>query len=208
MIGLIGKKIGMTQIFNEVGHLMPVTVIQVEPNTVVALKDEEKFGYSSVLLGVGELKEKHTTKPYAGQFSDGVKPTKLLKEFRGFEKEVAVGDKLGVELFENMRFVDVTAMSKGKGFQGVMKRWNYGGGPSKHGSKFHRAAGSTGLCTSPGRTFRNTTMPGRMGNDKVTVQNLKVVKVDTELGVVMVRGSVPGKKDATVFLKSATKKAK
>ncbi len=208
MIGLIGKKIGMTQIFDEVGHLMPVTVIQVEPNTVVALKDKEKFGYSSVVLGLGELKEKHTSKPYAGQFSGDIKPLKLIKEFRNFEKEVAVGDKLGVELFENMRFVDVTAISKGKGFQGVVKRWGYGGGRASHGSKFHRTAGSTGLCTSPGRSFKNTTMPGRMGSDRVTVQNLKVVKVDTELGVVMLRGSVPGKKDATVFLKSAVKRGR
>ncbi|WP_029410670.1 50S ribosomal protein L3 [Treponema pedis] len=207
-MGLIGKKIGMTQIFNEVGHLMPVTVIQVEPNTVVALKNEEKFGYSSVVLGLGELKEKHTSKPYAGQFTEGVKPLRLLKEFRGFEKEVKVGDKLGVELFEKVSYLDVTAISKGKGFQGVMKRWGYGGGRASHGSKFHREAGSTGQCTTPGRSFKNTTMPGRMGSDKVTVQNLQVVKIDPELGVVMVRGSVPGKKDATVFLKSAVKRAR
>lgn len=208
MIGLIGKKIGMTQIFNEVGHLMPVTVIQVEPNTVVALKDKEKFGYSSVVLGLGELKEKHTSKPYAGQFSGDIKPLKLLKEFRDFDKEVAVGDKLGVEAFEKVSYLDITAISKGKGFQGVMKRWGYGGGRASHGSKFHREAGSTGHCTTPGRSFKNTTMPGKMGFDKVTVQNLQIVKIDPELGVIMVRGSVPGKKDATVFLKSAVKRAK
>ena len=208
MIGLIGKKIGMTQLFNEVGHLMPVTVIQVEPNTVVALKNEDKFGYSSVVLGLGELKEKHTSKPYAGQFSEDVKPLRLLKEFRGFDKEVKVGDKLGVEIFEKVPYLDVTAVSKGKGFHGVVRRWGYGGGRASHGSKFHREAGSTGQCTTPGRSFKNTTMPGRMGSDKVTVQNLQVVKIDPELGVVMVRGSVPGKKDATVFLKSAVKRAR
>lgn len=208
MIGLIGKKIGMTQIFNEAGHLMPVTVIQIKPNTVVALKDKEKFGYSSVVLGLGELKEKHVAKPYAGQFAEGVKPLRLLKEFRDFDKEVAVGDKVGLELFEKVPYVDVTAVSKGKGFQGVVKRWGYGGGRASHGSKFHREAGSTGQCTTPGRTFKNMTMPGRMGCDKVTVQNLQVVKVDSELGVVMVRGAVPGKKDATVFLKSAVKRVR
>lgn len=205
MIGLIGKKVGMTQVFDSIGHLMPVTVIKVEPNIVVALKNKEKFGYSSVVLGSGELKEKHVAKPYAGQFGEGIKPVKLLKEFRGFSKEVAVGDKLGLELFEGLSYLDVTAVSKGKGFQGVMKRWGYGGGRASHGSKFHRTAGSTGQCTSPGRSFKNTTMPGRMGADKVTVQNLKIVKIDNELGVVMVRGSVPGKKDAVVFLKSAVK---
>lgn len=206
MIGLIGKKIGMTQVFDSAGYLIPVTVIKVEPNVVVALKSKEKFGYSSVVLGLGELKEKHTAKPYAGQFAENIKPARFLKEFRDFSKEVAVGDKLGTELFEGLSYLDVTAISKGKGFQGVMKRWGYGGGRASHGSKFHRAAGSTGQCTSPGRSFKNTTMPGRMGADKVTVQNLKIVKVDNELGVVMVRGSVPGKKDATVFLKSAVKR--
>ncbi len=208
MIGLIGKKAGMTQIFTEAGYLVPVTVIQVEPNTVVALKNEEKFGYSSVVLGLGELKEKHASKPYAGQFAEELKPLRFLKEFRGFEKEVKVGDKLGAEIFEKTSYLDVTAISKGKGFQGVMKRWGYGGGRASHGSKFHREAGSTGHCTTPGRSFKNTTMPGRMGSDRVTVQNLKVVKVDAELGVVMVRGSVPGKKDALVFLKSAVKRAR
>ncbi|MEL3900657.1 MAG: 50S ribosomal protein L3 [Treponema phagedenis] len=207
MVGLIGKKIGMTQVFNEQGHLMPVTVIQVEPNTVVALKDEEKFGYSAVVLGLGEMKEKHTAKPYAGQFAD-MKPVELLKEFRGFDKEVSVGEKIGVEILDTTRYLDVTAVSKGKGFQGVVKRWGFGGGRASHGSKFHREAGSTGQCTSPGRSFKNVKMPGRMGAEKVTVQNLRIEKIDPEVGVVMVRGSVPGKKDATVFLKSAVKREK
>ncbi len=206
MIGLIGKKVGMTQVFGENGSLTPVTVISVEPNTVVALKDKEKFGYDSVLLGSGSIKEHKLTKPYAGQFAEGVEPTRLLKEFRGFDKEVSVGDKFGVELFDGVRYIDVTATSKGKGFQGVVKRWGFAGGRKTHGSKFHRVAGSTGQCTNPSKTFKNVKMPGHMGSERVTVQNLKVVKVDTELGVIMVRGAIPGKKDATVFLRSAIKR--
>jgi len=206
MIGLIGKKVGMTQIFNDVGHLMPVTVIQIEPNTVVALKDKEKFGYSSVVLGLGELKEKHTSKPYAGQFGEGVKPLRLLKEFRDFEKEVKVGDVVGLELFDTTRFLDVTATSKGKGFQGVMKRWGFHGGRASHGSKFHREAGGTGQSTTPGHCFKNVKMPGHMGFRRVTVQNLKIVKIDPELNVILVRGAVPGNKDCTLIVKSAVKK--
>lgn len=208
MVGLIGKKLGMTQFFDETGGLIPVTVIKVEPNTVISLKEKEKFGYSAVMLGVGSVKKNRVTKPYAGQFSDGAEPAGMLKEFRGFDKEVSVGDKLGVELFEGFSYLDVTAISKGKGFQGVMKRWGYGGGRASHGSKFHREAGSTGQCTSPGRSFKNITMPGVMGSDKVTVQNLRVVRLDAELGVVMLRGAVPGKKGAAVFLKSSVKRSK
>lgn len=204
MIALIGKKIGMTQIFDEKGDVIPVTVIKFEPNAVLSVKGEE--GDATVMLGVGKIKEKKLTKPYKGQFKDGASPVKLLKEFKRFEKKVAVGDALGVDVFENVRYVDATAISKGKGFQGVMKRWGYAGGPAAHGSKFHREAGSTGHSTTPGRSFKNTTMPGRMGREKVTIQNLKVVKIDKELSLVMVKGAVPGHKDSTVFLKSAVKK--
>lgn len=204
MIALIGKKIGMTQIFDEKGDVIPVTVIKFEPNAVLSVKGEE--GDATVMLGVGKIKEKKLTKPYKGQFKDGASPVKLLKEFKRFEKKVAVGDALGVDVFENVRYVDATAISKGKGFQGVMKRWGYAGGPAAHGSKFHREAGSTWHSTTPGRSFKNTTMPGRMGREKVTIQNLKVVKIDKELSLVMVKGAVPGHKDSTVFLKSAVKK--
>ncbi|OJF76320.1 MAG: 50S ribosomal protein L3 [Treponema sp. CETP13] len=206
MKGLIAKKVGMTQVFDEDGNLTPVTVIHVEPNTVVALKDEKKFGYSAVVLGLGDVKESKVTKPYAGQFSEGITPKKNLKEFRNFEGEVAVGDEIGVDLFNGIRYLDVTATSKGRGYQGVMKRWGFHGGPAGHGSKFHRVAGGTGMCTSPGRSFKNIKMAGHMGNARVTVQNLKVVKVDPELNVVMVRGSVPGKKNCTLIVKTATKK--
>ncbi len=206
MKGLIAKKVGMTQVFDENGNLTPVTVIRVEPNTVIATKTEEKCGYNAVVLGFEDMKAKNVTKPYAKQFPENVTPKRHLKEFRDFEGEVKVGDQIGVELFDKVRFIDVTATSKGKGFQGVMKRWGFHGGRATHGSKFHREAGGTGCCTTPGHTLKNIKMPGHMGCDRVTVQNLKVVKVDPELKVLMVRGAVPGTKDSTLIVKAAVKK--
>ncbi|ULQ59312.1 50S ribosomal protein L3 [Brucepastera parasyntrophica] len=206
MVGLIARKVGMTQVFDEGGNLIPVTVIHVEPNTVVSLKKEESFGYNAVVLGLDDLKEDHVAKPYAGQFPEKMVPKRHLKEFRDFEQEVAVGDQVGVEIFESTRFLDVVATSKGKGFQGVMKRWGFHGGRASHGSKFHREPGSTGQCTTPGQSLKNTKMPGRMGRDRVTVQNLRIQKIDPELKVVMVRGAVPGKKNCTLIIRSAVKK--
>ena len=206
MKGLIAKKVGMTQVFDENGNLTPVTVIRVEPNTVVATKTQEKCGYEAVVLGLEDLKPHKITKPYAKQFAENITPKRHLKEFRDFEGEVKVGDQIGVELFEKVRFIDVTATSKGKGFQGVMKRWGFHGGRATHGSKFHREAGGTGCCTTPGHCLKNVKMPGRMGFDRVTVQNLKVVKVDPELNVLMVRGAVPGVRNCTLIVKAAVKK--
>lgn len=200
------KKVGMTQVFDENGNLTPVTVIRVEPNTVVATKTQEKCGYEAVVLGLEDLKPHKITKPYAKQFPENITPKRHLKEFRDFEGEVKVGDQIGVELFEKVRFIDVTATSKGKGFQGVMKRWGFHGGRATHGSKFHREAGGTGCCTTPGHCLKNVKMPGRMGFDRVTVQNLKVVKVDPELNVLMVRGAVPGVRNCTLIVKAAVKK--
>jgi large subunit ribosomal protein L3 len=159
-----------------------------------------------VVLGLDDLKASKVSKPYAKQFPENVTPKRHLKEFRDFEDEVAVGDQIGVELFNSIRFIDVTATSKGKGFQGVMKRWGFHGGRATHGSKFHREAGGTGNSTTPGHCLKNVKMAGRMGNDRVTVQNLKVIKVDPELKVLMVRGAVPGVKDATLIVKAAVKK--
>ncbi len=204
MKGLIAKKVGMTQVFDEDGSLVPVTVIRVDPNVVVAKKTKETFGYDAVVLGLDEKKK--PTKAYKGQFPENISPKKNLKEFRDFENEVAVGDEVGIELFEGLRYLDVTATSKGKGFQGVMKRWGFHGGRSTHGSKFHREPGGTGQCTSPGHCFKNIKMPGHMGCERVTVQNLRIVKIDPELKVLMVRGSVPGNKDCTLIVKSAVKK--
>ena len=147
-----------------------------------------------------------STKAYKNQFAENIAPKRTLKEFRDFEKEVKVGDQIGMELFDGVRFLDVTSTSKGKGFQGVMKRWGFHGGRASHGSKFHREAGGTGQSTTPGHTFKNIKMPGRMGSKKVTIQNLQVVKTDADLKVIMVRGAVPGNKDCTLIVKSAVKK--
>ena len=206
MKGLIAKKVGMTQVFDENGNLTPVTVIHVEPNTVIATKSEDKFGYNAVVLGLEDLKAKKVTKAYAGQFPENITPKRHLKEFRDFDGEVKVGDQIGVELFGEISYIDVNATSKGKGFQGVMKRWGFHGGRATHGSKFHREAGGTGCCTTPGHSLKNIKMPGHMGNERVTVQNLKVVKVDPELKVLMVRGAVPGVKNCTLIVKAAVKK--
>ena len=206
MKGLIAKKVGMTQVFDSNGELTPVTVIHVEPNTVVATKTKEANGYDAVVLGLEDVKDSKINKAYKGQFPENVSPKRHLKEFREFEQEVKVGDQIGLELFESTSYLDVTATSKGKGFQGVMKRWGFHGGRATHGSKFQREAGGTGNCTTPGHSLKNVKMPGRMGFDRVTVQNLKIVKIDPELKVIMVRGAVPGVKDCTLIIKSAVKK--
>lgn len=206
MKGLIAKKVGMTQVFDSNGELTPVTVIHVEPNTVVATKTKEANGYDAVVLGLEDVKDSKINKAYKGQFPENVSPKRHLKEFREFKQEVKVGDQIGLELFESTSYLDVTATSKGKGFQGVMKRWGFHGGRATHGSKFHREAGGTGNSTTPGHSLKNVKMPGRMGFDRVTVQNLKIVKIDPELKVIMVRGAVPGVKDCTLIIKSAVKK--
>ncbi|MGI0530730.1 50S ribosomal protein L3 [Treponema socranskii] len=206
MKGLIAKKVGMTQVFDESGNLIPVTVIRIDPNTVIATRTKERNGYDAVVLGIDDVKESRVTKAYKNQFAENIAPKRTLKEFRDFEKEVKVGDQIGMELFDGIRFLDVTSTSKGKGFQGVMKRWGFHGGRASHGSKFHREAGGTGQSTTPGHTFKNIKMPGRMGSKKVTIQNLQVVKTDADLKVIMVRGAVPGNKDCTLIVKSAVKK--
>jgi large subunit ribosomal protein L3 len=206
MIGLIGQKIGMTQVFDTDGVLIPVTVIKVESNAVVAEKTEERDGYKAVVLGSVEGKLSRMTKPYIGQFKEGVTPRRHLVEFRDFDKECVVGDLFGVELLENVRFVDVVGTSKGKGFAGVMKRYNFGGGRATHGSKFHREPGSTGQNTTPANTKKGRKMPGRMGTERVTVQNLKVVRIDAEAGVVLVKGAIPGPNKAFVMVRNAKKR--
>jgi large subunit ribosomal protein L3 len=208
MIGLIGKKMGMTQVFDEAGRLVPVTVIAVEPNKVIGRKTVDKDGYDALVVGYREMKKIRITKPYAGQFAEGVAPSKLIRELRDFTGEVEIGADLGVALFESVRFVDVCAISKGKGFQGVIKRWGFSGGRNTHGSKFHREPGSTGQRTYPHKTFKNKKMPGRMGRERVTVQNLKLVKVDVENGYFLIRGAVPGPRNCVVVVSSAVKKAK
>ena len=207
MLGLMAKKIGMTQVFDEVGNMLPVTVLRIDPNVVIAQKNEEKDGYAAVVLGVDDKKKNLVTKPYAGQFPQNIAPKKYLKEFRDFEKEVAIGDSLGVEVFDKIRYVDVIGVSKGKGFQGVMKRWGFAGGRRTHGSKFHREPGSTGQSTYPGRTFKNVKLPGRMGHERVTVLSLRVVHVDKEKQLLMVHGAVPGINKGLVVVRAAVKKS-
>jgi large subunit ribosomal protein L3 len=206
MLGLLAKKVGMTQVFDEAGNLVPVTVMRVDPNVVISQKTEEKDGYKAVILGVDDMKKNKVLKPYAGQFPGNIPPKKTLREFRDFEKEVAVGDILGAEVFEGIRYVDVSGVSKGKGFQGVVRRYGFGGGRHTHGSKFHREPGSTGQSTYPGKTFKNVKLPGRMGRERVTTLSLRVVKVDAEKQLVMVRGSVPGINKGIVVVRAAVKR--
>jgi large subunit ribosomal protein L3 len=206
MLGLMARKVGMTQVFDETGNLIPVTVVRIDPNIVISQKTEKKDGYKSVILGVDDLKEMRTSKPYAGQFPEGIVPKKKIQEFRNFEKEVAAGETLGVELFDGIRYVDVSGVSKGKGFQGVVKRYGFGGGRRSHGSKFHREPGSTGQSTYPHKTFKNVKLPGRMGREHVTVLSLRVIKVDVEKQLLLIKGAVPGVNKGLVVVRAAVKK--
>ncbi|MDR1867857.1 MAG: 50S ribosomal protein L3 [Treponema sp.] len=200
MLTLMARKIGMTQVFDTAGNLIPVTVVQINPNVVIAKREGGAF-----LLGVDDLK-KHIKKPYAGQFSEGIIPKRYLKEVRDIARELQVGDSLGIEVFEGCRYVDVTGTSKGKGFQGVVKRWGFGGGRKSHGSKFHREPGSTGQSTYPSKSFKNVKMPGRMGREQVTVLNLKVEQIDTEQKCLLIRGAVPGINNGLLSVRKAVKK--
>ncbi|HLW22182.1 MAG TPA: 50S ribosomal protein L3 [Sphaerochaetaceae bacterium] len=206
MLGLIGKKIGMTQVFDANGRLTPVTVIKIEDNVVVGHRTVEKNGYSSCVLGAFDKKKSQTTKPYAGQFTEMCPPKKTLVEMRDFDKETSVGEVLGVDVFKDVLFVDVVGTSKGKGFQGGMKRHGFAGGRATHGSKFHRDIGGTAMSATPSRTFKGTRMAGRMGADRVTVQNLRVVRVDEEMQVLLVKGAIPGPAQSVVIVKKAKKK--
>ena len=206
---LLGKKVGMTQTYDDKGNLVICTVISVEKHVAVQIKNKDgKDGYNAAVLGVFKKKDKHTVKPQAGHFKKaGVEPRKVLFEvpFEG-EAPCAVGDELGLELFEGVNHVDVIGTSQGKGFQGVIKRHGFKGGPAAHGSKFHRSAGSTGCRSTPGRCLPGVKKPGHMGAERVTVQSLKVIKIDAEKGLVVVKGAVPGSKGSNVALQKAIKK--
>jgi large subunit ribosomal protein L3 len=206
MLGLIGRKVGMTQVFDAEGILTPVTVINIEDNVVVAKREVERNGYAALVIGSIDMKKNRVRKPYGGQFKNDIAPTKVLVELRDFEKECEVGERLGADLFEGFEYVDVVGVSKGKGCQGVMKRYGFGGGPGSHGSKFHRGNGSTGQSAYPSRVVRGTHMPGRMGGEKTTVQNLKVVRVDVENKILLVKGAVPGAAMTALIVKKARKK--
>jgi large subunit ribosomal protein L3 len=207
MLGLIGKKVGMTQVFDEFGELMPVTVIKVEPNLVVDQRTPEKNGYSAVVLGASDVKPARLTAPVMGQFKkNDLDPKRRLIEMRDFDRECSVGDTLGVEVFENTAFVDVTGTSKGKGYQGVMKRHGFGGGRKTHGSKFHRGNGATGMAAWPSRVLKGTKMAGRTGGVRRTAQNLRLVSIDAERQMILVSGAVPGTRDGYVLVQTSKKK--
>jgi large subunit ribosomal protein L3 len=207
MVGLIGKKVGMTQVFDESGSLVPVTVLKVEPNLVLQQRTDENDGYSAVVLGAHAAKESRMRKSDLGQVPEGATPRRDVYEFRGFDREVAVGEELTLELLKDVGYVDVIGTSKGKGFQGVMKRHNFGGGRKTHGSKFHRANGSTGMAAWPSKVIKGTKMAGRMGGEQSTVLNLRVVEVNPEDQLLIVRGAVPGRSNAVVRIRPAVKKS-
>ncbi len=203
MPGLIGKKIGMTSVFSADGKNVPCTVIEVGPCVVTQVKTVDKDGYAAVQLGFEEKKEKHTTNPMAGHFKKaGVAPQRHLAEFKGFGEEVKLGDTITVDFFSENDFVDIQGTSKGKGFQGVVKRHGFGGvGQSTHGQHNRlRAPGSVGACSYPAKGFKGMRMAGQMGNEKVTVQNLRVVKVLPEHNVLLIKGSIPGSKGSIVLI--------
>ncbi|WP_286846387.1 MULTISPECIES: 50S ribosomal protein L3 [Aminobacterium] len=200
-IGILGRKLGMTQIYNETGQAVPVTVIQAGPCPVVALRTPDKNGYSAVLLGFGEMKPHKLTKPVKGQFDKvNVEPQRYLREFRlGSVDGYEIGQAIDVSLFKEGEKINVVGMSKGKGFAGVIKRFNFGGTFATHGvSKTHRHPGSSGASSYPGKIFKGKTMPGRMGGERVTVKNLTVVAVDTENNLLLVKGAVPGTRNGII----------
>jgi large subunit ribosomal protein L3 len=204
MPGILGKKIGMTSIFNAEGDLVPVTVIQAGPCKVVSIKDEKKDGYSAVAIGFGNKKEKNLSKPVLGQFKkSNLTPFRTVKEFKRFDTSaIKVGDEIKVDLFNEGEIIKVRGTSKGKGFQGVMKRHNFGGvGGTTHGQSDRlRAPGSIGASSYPSRVFKGQRMAGRKGSDNVTVRNLRVIKVLPEENLIMVKGAVPGSINSTVEL--------
>lgn len=203
--GIIGKKIGMTQIWDENGEVVPVTIIKAGPCVVVQKKTLERDGYEAVQLGFVEAEQfKKANKPYEGHFKKvNIPPTKILKEFAVLEnfESINVGDIIKVDIFEKDKKVDCTGISKGRGFQGVVRRHGFKGGAGSHGSMFHRRPGSIGASSFPSRVLKGQKLPGRMGGDKVTIRNLEIVKIDPENNVLLVKGAIPGYKGSYCFIK-------
>lgn len=208
MNGILAKKIGMTQVFEESGDLVPVTVLQAGPMVVVQKKTVETDGYNAIVVGFGEINEKNVNKPRKGQFKKANASYKrYLREFKVDDVEkYNLGDEITVEIMDGIEFVDVIGTSKGKGTQGVIKRHGFGRGRESHGSKFHRMPGGMGAATWPGKVFKGHRMMGRMGNERTTVQNLKVVRVDKENGIILIKGAVPGLKKGLITVRKAIKK--
>ena len=208
MKGLIGKKLGMTSVYDENGTAVPVTVIEAGPCVVVQRKENDKDGYAAIQLGFEAQKEQRLNKPALGHFKKaGVEARRILKEFRIDEgAEVNVGDVIDANAFAEVPFVDIVATGKGRGFQGVVKRYDFGGGRASHGGGWTRRPGSIGMCEHPARVFKNKKMPGHMGSKRVTTQNLKVIQVRPDENLILVKGSVPGANGGIVTIKEALKK--
>ena len=207
MKGILGKKVGMTQVFTKSGKLIPVTVIEIEPNVVTQIKTNEKDGYNAIQLGAVTVKEKSSNKAKIGHTNKAnTTPKRFLKEIRGVNVEdYTLGQTIDASIFSEGEVVDVTGTSKGKGYQGVIKRWNQSRGPMGHGSQYHRGVGSLGTML-PMHVLKGKKMPGHMGNEQVTIQNLEVVQIDLENNVILIKGNVPGPKGSLVMIKTSVKK--
>ena len=209
MKGILGTKLGMTQIFTEEGIVLPVTVVEAGPVVVTQIKTTEKDGYNAIQVGFKDAKEKTLNKPQKGHLAAANVLKKHLKEFRVDSVEgYTVGQAINADLFAAGEIIDVTGISKGKGFQGPIKRHGQSRGPESHGSRYHRRPGSMGACSFPGRVFKNKKLAGHMGSVKVTVQNLEVVKVDADKNLILVKGAIPGAKGSVVTIKEAIKSSK
>ena len=209
MKGILGNKLGMTQIFTEEGIVVPVTVVEAGPNVVTQVKTVEKDGYNAIQVGFEDAKEKSLNKPQKGHLAAANVLKKHLKEFRvDAVEEFTVGQEIKADLFAAGEKIDVTGTSKGKGFQGPIKRHGQSRGPESHGSRYHRRPGSMGACSFPGRVFKNKKLAGHMGSVKVTVQNLEVVRVDADKNLILVKGAIPGPKGSMVTIKEAVKSSK
>lgn len=205
MKGILGRKIGMTQVFSKDGKLIPVTVVEVAPNTVMQVKTVESDGYNAIQLGVFEKKEKNATKPEMGRAKKAnTTPKRFLKEIRDYEGTVNVGDVIDASTFEVGDVIDVTGTSKGKGFTGVIKRNNQSRGPETHGSRYHRRPGSMGTML-PKRVLKGKILSGHMGAETITIQNLEVIEINVNENYILVSGNIPGAKNSLVFIKSAVK---
>lgn len=204
--GILGKKVGMTQIFTESGELIPVTVVEATPNVVLQVKTVETDGYEAIQVGYQDKREVLSNKPAKGHVAKAnTAPKRFIKEFKNVELgEYEVGKEIKVDVFQAGDVVDVTGTTKGKGFQGAIKRHGQSRGPMSHGSRYHRRPGSMGPV-APNRVFKNKRLAGRMGGDRVTIQNLKVVKVDVERNVILIKGNIPGAKKSLITIKSAVK---
>ena len=204
--GILGKKVGMTQIFTESGELIPVTVVEATPNVVLQVKTVETDGYEAIQVGYQDKREVLSNKPAKGHVAKAnTAPKRFIKEFKNVELgEYEVGKEIKVDVFQARDVVDVTGTTKGKGFQGAIKRHGQSRGPMSHGSRYHRRPGSMGPV-APNRVFKNKRLAGRMGGDRVTIQNLEVVKVDVERNVILIKGNIPGAKKSLITIKSAVK---